>query len=39
MDREELLEKYRDVNRRNPFISHNHITVEEIEPDRAVLCL
>lgn len=39
MDKRELLEKYRDINRLNPFISHNHITVEDIEPDRAVLRL
>ena len=39
MDEKELLAKYREINARNPFISHNHIKVEDIGRDRAVLFL
>ena len=38
-EKDELREKYRELNRRNPFVRHNHIEVTEIERDRAVLQL
>ena len=31
-EKDELREKYRELNRRNPFVRHNHIEVTEIEP-------
>ena len=38
-EKDELREKYSEINRRNPFVRHNHIEVKEIERDRAVLQL
>lgn len=38
-DRDALREKYAEINRRNPFVRHNHIEVKEIERDRALLSL
>jgi acyl-CoA thioesterase len=38
-EKENLREIYADINRRNPFVRHNHIEVEEVERDRAVLSL
>ncbi|MBQ7473472.1 MAG: PaaI family thioesterase [Oscillospiraceae bacterium] len=38
-EKESLREQYAEINRRNPFVRHNHIEVEEIERDRALLRL
>ena len=38
-EQENLREKYAEINRRNPFVRYNHIEVEEIERDRALLSL
>ena len=39
MNTEEMKQKYIEVNRRNAFIRHNGIEVQEVGPDRAVLYL
>ena len=39
MEKSELKELYAEKNKSNPFIAHNHIEVEEVERDRAVLSL
>lgn len=38
-EKENLSEQFAAINRRNPFICHNHIEVEEVERDRALLSL
>lgn len=38
-EKENLREIYAEINRSNPFVRHNHIEVEEVERDRAVLSL
>lgn len=39
MNEKDMTELYSEVNRRNPFISHNYIEVVHVERDRAVLRL
>ena len=38
-EKENLREIYAEINRRNPFVRYNHIEVEEVERDRALLSL
>lgn len=38
MEKNSLKERYIEVNRHNPFVLHNHIEIEEVEPDCARLC-
>lgn len=39
MERENLTERFTEVNRRNPFVQHNHIEIVQVGPDRALLRL
>ena len=39
MSEQDLTERYREVNRNNPFIRHNFIEVVRVERDRAALRL
>lgn len=39
MNEQDMTEKYSELNRRNPFIRHNHIEVVRVERDRALLRL
>ena len=38
-EKDNLREIYAEINRRNPFVRYNHIEVEAVERDRAVLSL